>query len=139
VKILIADAFNKGLPERLEKFGEVFDDAGRIAGADVILVRSKTRHPRILVAVETAGAVERSGSGNGDGSVSENGAGQGHPDTMQATEMKRLAGLIRNAADRVGVPPAAELAQMLEEISNCSPEERRREGRTHGARDVGGA
>jgi len=99
----------------------------------------KTRHPRILMAVETAGAVERGGSGNGDGSVRENGAGQGHPDTMQATEMKRLAELIRNAADRVGVPPAAELAQTLEEISNCSSEERRREGRTHGARDVGGA
>ncbi len=46
MKILIADAFDKGLPKRLEKFGEVFDDAGRIAEADVILVRSKTKADR---------------------------------------------------------------------------------------------
>jgi len=103
----------------------------------------KTSHPRILMAVDAAGAVDRSesgdGSGNGDGGVSGTGAGQGHPDTMRATEMRRLAGLIRNAADRVGAPPAAELAQTLDEVCNCSPEERRREGRTHSARDVGDA
>ncbi len=46
MKILIADAFDKGLPKRLEKFGEVFDDAGRVAEADVILVRSKTKADR---------------------------------------------------------------------------------------------
>ena len=46
MKILISDAFDKGLPKRLEKFGEVFDDAGRGAEADVILVRSKTKADR---------------------------------------------------------------------------------------------
>jgi hydroxypyruvate reductase len=49
VKILIADAFDKGLPKRLEKFGEVFDDAGRVAEADVILVRSKTKADRAYI------------------------------------------------------------------------------------------
>ena len=49
MKILIADAFDKGLPKRLEKFGEVFDDAGRIAEADVILVRSKTKADRAYI------------------------------------------------------------------------------------------
>ena len=46
MKILIADAFDKGLPKRLEKFGEVVDDAGRGAEADVILIRSKTKADR---------------------------------------------------------------------------------------------
>ena len=49
MKILIADAFDKGLPKRLEKFGEVFDDAGRVAEADVILVRSKTKADRAYI------------------------------------------------------------------------------------------
>lgn len=43
MKILISDAFDPSLPERLAKFGEVFDDKGRLAEADAVLVRSKTK------------------------------------------------------------------------------------------------
>lgn len=43
MKILIADAFDAKLPERLAAFGEVFSDPGRLAEADVVLVRSKTK------------------------------------------------------------------------------------------------
>lgn len=43
MKILIADAFDAKLPERLAVFGEVFSDPGRLAEADVVLVRSKTK------------------------------------------------------------------------------------------------
>jgi phosphoglycerate dehydrogenase-like enzyme len=46
MKILISDAFDKGLPKRLEKFGEVFEDHARVAEAEVILVRSKTKADR---------------------------------------------------------------------------------------------
>ncbi len=46
MKILIADAFDKGLAKRLEKFGEVLEDPARLAEADVILVRSKTKADR---------------------------------------------------------------------------------------------
>ena len=41
--ILISDAFDKSLPEKLSVFGEVTDDKSRIAEADVILIRSKTK------------------------------------------------------------------------------------------------
>ena len=41
--ILICDAFDKSLPDRLKKFGEVTDDAARLPEADVALVRSKTK------------------------------------------------------------------------------------------------
>ncbi len=41
--ILIADAFDASLPDRLKRFGDVTDDAARLAEADVILVRSKTK------------------------------------------------------------------------------------------------
>lgn len=41
--ILICDAFDPSLPERLARFGEVTDDHGRVAEADVALVRSKTK------------------------------------------------------------------------------------------------
>jgi D-3-phosphoglycerate dehydrogenase len=41
--ILISDAFDPGLPQLLEKFGEVTDDNNRMPEADVILVRSKTK------------------------------------------------------------------------------------------------
>ena len=41
--ILIADAFDKSLPGKLSVFGEVTDDISRIAEADVILIRSKTK------------------------------------------------------------------------------------------------
>lgn len=41
--ILICDAFDAGLPARLARFGEVTDDMGRLAEADVALIRSKTK------------------------------------------------------------------------------------------------
>ncbi len=41
--ILISDAFDKGLPEKLTDFGEVTDDKSRVAEADVVLIRSKTK------------------------------------------------------------------------------------------------
>lgn len=50
MKILIADAFDASLPERLAAFGEVFDDIGRLAEAEVLLVRSKTKVTEDLVA-----------------------------------------------------------------------------------------
>jgi D-3-phosphoglycerate dehydrogenase len=43
MKILVSDAFDPSLPERLAGFGEVFDDKGRLAEADAVLVRSKTK------------------------------------------------------------------------------------------------
>ncbi len=43
MKILISDAFDPSLPERLARFGEVFDDKERRAEAEAILVRSKTK------------------------------------------------------------------------------------------------
>ncbi len=42
MKILICDAFDAGLPGKLAEFGEVFDDMGRLAEAEVALIRSKT-------------------------------------------------------------------------------------------------
>ncbi|MCR5731859.1 MAG: hydroxyacid dehydrogenase [Sphaerochaetaceae bacterium] len=41
--ILIADAFDKGLPAKLSVFGEVTDDISRLPEADVVLIRSKTK------------------------------------------------------------------------------------------------
>jgi len=41
--ILISDAFDKKLPERLALYGEVTDDKSRLAEAEVVLVRSKTK------------------------------------------------------------------------------------------------
>ncbi len=41
--ILICDAFDKSLPERLAKFGDVTEDLARLPHADVALVRSKTK------------------------------------------------------------------------------------------------
>ncbi len=41
--IYIADAFDAGLPQKLAKFGEVTDDPARLADADVVLIRSKTK------------------------------------------------------------------------------------------------
>jgi D-3-phosphoglycerate dehydrogenase len=46
MKILISDAFDPSLPGRLAKFGEVFDDKSRLADANVVLVRSKTKCTR---------------------------------------------------------------------------------------------
>jgi len=46
MKILIADAFDASLPERLKKFGTVTDDARQLPEAEVVLVRSKTKCTR---------------------------------------------------------------------------------------------
>jgi len=46
MKILISDAFDASLPERLQTFGEVFDDKARVSEADVVLIRSKTKVTR---------------------------------------------------------------------------------------------
>ncbi len=43
MKILISDAFDPSLPEKLKKFGEVTDDKAQISDADVVLIRSKTK------------------------------------------------------------------------------------------------
>lgn len=41
--ILLSDAFDPGLPDKLKKFGEVTDDKSRVPEAEVILIRSKTK------------------------------------------------------------------------------------------------
>ena len=41
--ILISDAFDSSLSEKLSKFGDVTDDKSRMADADIILIRSKTK------------------------------------------------------------------------------------------------
>jgi len=43
MKILISDAFDPTLPEKLTAFGEVTEDKDRLAEVDVVLVRSKTK------------------------------------------------------------------------------------------------
>jgi len=43
VLILIADKFDDVLPEKLKKFGEVTTDIGRLAEAEVVLVRAATK------------------------------------------------------------------------------------------------
>lgn len=41
--ILISDAFDESLPGILSKYGEVTDDKNRLAEADIVLIRSKTK------------------------------------------------------------------------------------------------
>ncbi|MCD6248918.1 MAG: hydroxyacid dehydrogenase [candidate division Zixibacteria bacterium] len=41
--ILISDAFDTALPDKLAKYGEVTDDRNRLAEAEVVLIRSKTK------------------------------------------------------------------------------------------------
>lgn len=41
--ILISDAFDKSLPEILSNYGEVTDDKSRVAEAEIVLIRSKTK------------------------------------------------------------------------------------------------
>jgi len=50
MKILIADAFDAKLPERLAAFGEVSSDMATLGEANVLLVRSKTKVNAELVA-----------------------------------------------------------------------------------------
>ena len=42
MRILISDAFDSSLPDKLSAFGEVTEDKDRLAEVDVVLVRSKT-------------------------------------------------------------------------------------------------
>jgi len=44
--ILISDAFDAGLPEKLARFGEVTGDKSRLPEADIVLIRSKTKATR---------------------------------------------------------------------------------------------
>ena len=41
--ILLSDAFDKSLPGKLKRFGDVTDDKGKVAEAEVVLIRSKTK------------------------------------------------------------------------------------------------
>jgi len=43
MKILISDAFDPSLSDRLKKFGEVTDDKAQVSEANVVLIRSKTK------------------------------------------------------------------------------------------------
>ena len=47
--ILLADAFASDLPGRLAPFGEVTNDLGRVAEAEVIIVRSKTKVDKAMI------------------------------------------------------------------------------------------
>jgi D-3-phosphoglycerate dehydrogenase len=46
MKILISDAFDPSLPDRLKPFGEVTDDKTLLSEVDIVLVRSKTKCTR---------------------------------------------------------------------------------------------
>ena len=52
--ILLADAFAPDLPKRLSAFGEVVTDLKRLAEAEVIVVRSKTRVDKAMIDAATA-------------------------------------------------------------------------------------
>ena len=43
MKILISDAFDSSLPDRLRTFGEVTEDTAQLPSCDVVLIRSKTK------------------------------------------------------------------------------------------------
>jgi D-3-phosphoglycerate dehydrogenase len=47
--ILIADAFDPGLPDKLAVYGEVTDDKSRLPEAEIVLIRSKTRVTRAYI------------------------------------------------------------------------------------------
>jgi len=62
--ILIADAFDAKLPERLSAFGEVSSDLATLAKANVLLVRSKTKvTPDLLAQAPALQLVIRGGVG----------------------------------------------------------------------------
>lgn len=50
MKILIADAFDAKLPERLAVFGEVSSDLATLGSAEILLIRSKTKVTAELLA-----------------------------------------------------------------------------------------
>ena len=43
MKILLSDAFDPSLPERLTRFGEVTQNKEEVPGCEIVLVRSKTK------------------------------------------------------------------------------------------------
>lgn len=47
--ILLADAFQADLPGRLQPFGEVTQDHARVAEAEIIIVRSKTKVDKAMI------------------------------------------------------------------------------------------
>lgn len=47
--ILLADAFQADLPGRLQTFGEVTQDHGRVGDAEIIIVRSKTKVDKAMI------------------------------------------------------------------------------------------
>jgi D-3-phosphoglycerate dehydrogenase len=49
MKILISDAFDRTLPDKLHAFGEVTQDKEQVGDVDVVLVRSKTRCDRAYI------------------------------------------------------------------------------------------
>jgi D-3-phosphoglycerate dehydrogenase len=49
MKILVSDAFDRTLPDKLRAFGEVTDDKEQVADVDVVLVRSKTKCDRAYI------------------------------------------------------------------------------------------
>jgi D-3-phosphoglycerate dehydrogenase len=49
MKILISDAFDASLPDRLKKFGEVTDDKSQVADCSVVLIRSKTKADKAYI------------------------------------------------------------------------------------------
>jgi D-3-phosphoglycerate dehydrogenase len=64
MKILIADAFDAKMPERLTAFGEVTDDMSQLGEANVLLVRSKTKvTPEMLEKAPNLKLVIRGGVG----------------------------------------------------------------------------
>jgi len=64
MKILISDAFDVTLPDKLAPFGEVTDDTSRMAEVDVILVRSKTKCTREYIdAAKNVKLIVRGGVG----------------------------------------------------------------------------
>ena len=64
VLIYIADSFDPSLPGKLAEFGEVTTDGNRLAEADVLLVRSKTKVTReVLEAAPKLKLVIRGGVG----------------------------------------------------------------------------
>ncbi|MBN1520048.1 MAG: hydroxyacid dehydrogenase [Spirochaetales bacterium] len=49
MRILLADAFTPDLPKRLEAFGDVSQDLGTVAEAEIVIVRSKTKVDKAMI------------------------------------------------------------------------------------------
>jgi D-3-phosphoglycerate dehydrogenase len=62
--ILVSDAFDPGLPDRLAAYGEVTDDKRRLPEAEIVLIRSKTKVTREYIdGAPRLGLVIRGGVG----------------------------------------------------------------------------